>query len=373
MRFGHRNRLAPRGPVRPERAKGRPKACLPGSLVPCWVRGDSARKRRPLRAGTRGRRPFREGRAAWRGVRTGGGWTGFRGSGGASSRATLRSPSRSCVARVVHRRRGLARLARSRSRATSSASARFASRGSPARRPRSCSSSSPVAAGDHLLAVDPDAVAGGAAPPPLDRLGRGPAPAAAGARGPRRRAAGRRARRARRALPRRRARRGLQARDARRRARPAGGHRARARATGSSGAPRSSRSSRARSRSLDRWAERGLDRRAPISRDPPRPGLRDDASGPATRASRSGSGRETSPEKLARLERVLAAVDAEGQRAEVLHLDNRRRPDWVAVRVARAKAMPENGGPVARGGRAAARPMVGCGARAGGGGGPRGP
>ena len=39
-------------------------------------------------------------------------------------------------------------------------------------------------------------------------------------------------------------------------------------------------------------------------------------------------------EKLARLERVLAAVEAEGQRPEVLHLDNRRRPDWVAVRLA---------------------------------------
>ena len=39
-------------------------------------------------------------------------------------------------------------------------------------------------------------------------------------------------------------------------------------------------------------------------------------------------------DKLDRLERVLAAVAADGQRAEVLHLDNRRRPDWVAVRLA---------------------------------------
>ncbi len=30
------------------------------------------------------------------------------------------------------------------------------------------------------------------------------------------------------------------------------------------------------------------------------------------------------------------ALEAEGQKAEVLHLDNRRRPDWVAVRLAGA-------------------------------------
>jgi hypothetical protein len=39
------------------------------------------------------------------------------------------------------------------------------------------------------------------------------------------------------------------------------------------------------------------------------------------------------PDKLERLERVLSALAADGQRAEVLHLDNRRRPDWVAVRL----------------------------------------
>ena len=45
------------------------------------------------------------------------------------------------------------------------------------------------------------------------------------------------------------------------------------------------------------------------------------------------------PEKLARLEQVLAAVEAEGRTVEVLHLDNRRRPDWVAVRLARTESV----------------------------------
>jgi cell division protein FtsQ len=84
---------------------------------------------------------------------------------------------------------------------------------------------------------------------------------------------------------------------------------------------------------LDRWAERGLDRRAPVSE------IHIDAEyGTTLWAGRDGVevrlGHGALPEKLARLEQVLAALDAEGQRAEVLHLDNRRRPDWVAVRVA---------------------------------------
>ena len=84
---------------------------------------------------------------------------------------------------------------------------------------------------------------------------------------------------------------------------------------------------------LDRWAERGLDRRAPVSE------IHIDAeygttlwAGPEGLEVRLGHG--ALPEKLARLERVLAALEAEGQRAEVLHLENRRRPDWVAVRLA---------------------------------------
>jgi len=94
---------------------------------------------------------------------------------------------------------------------------------------------------------------------------------------------------------------------------------------------------------LDRWAERGLDRRAPISEihlDPDYGTIL--WTGDEGVEVRLGQG--DLPEKLARLERVLAAVDAEGQRAEVLHLDNRRRPDWVAVRVSRSRP-PEQAAP----------------------------
>jgi cell division protein FtsQ len=84
---------------------------------------------------------------------------------------------------------------------------------------------------------------------------------------------------------------------------------------------------------LDRWAERGLDRRTPISE------IHISAQyGTTLWAGADGLevrlGNGSIPEKLARLERVLAAVAAEGRRAEVLHLENRRRPDWVAVRFA---------------------------------------
>jgi len=94
---------------------------------------------------------------------------------------------------------------------------------------------------------------------------------------------------------------------------------------------------------LFRWSERGLDRRAPISEihiDP-------DA-GTTVWAGEDGVeirlGHGDLPEKLARLERVLAAVAAEGRRAEVLHLDNRRRPDWVAVRLAGSGGGPGTSG-----------------------------
>jgi cell division protein FtsQ len=40
--------------------------------------------------------------------------------------------------------------------------------------------------------------------------------------------------------------------------------------------------------------------------------------------------------KLARLEKVLSALRAEGKKAEVLHLDNRLHPSWVTVRLAAA-------------------------------------
>ena len=94
---------------------------------------------------------------------------------------------------------------------------------------------------------------------------------------------------------------------------------------------------------LERWAERGLDRRAPISE------IHVSAeygttlwTGPEGVEIRLGQG--SLPEKLSRLERVLAAVEAEGRRPEVLHLENRRRPDWVAVRLAGEVAGVGGGG-----------------------------
>ncbi len=83
---------------------------------------------------------------------------------------------------------------------------------------------------------------------------------------------------------------------------------------------------------LARWAERGLDRTAPVSEIHIDPDF-----GTTLWAGEDGLevrlGHGDLPEKLDRLERVLSALAADGQRAEVLHLDNRRRPDWVAVRL----------------------------------------
>jgi cell division protein FtsQ len=107
---------------------------------------------------------------------------------------------------------------------------------------------------------------------------------------------------------------------------------------------------------LARWSERGLDRSEPVSEihvDPD--------SGTTLWAGDDGLevrlGHGDLPEKLERLERVLSAVAADRERAEVLHLDNRRRPDWVTVRLAGRKGEAErrssasNGGP----GRGASR------------------
>jgi cell division protein FtsQ len=97
---------------------------------------------------------------------------------------------------------------------------------------------------------------------------------------------------------------------------------------------------------LDRWAERGLDRRAPIAE------IHVSAEYGTTLFAGDGMeirlGQGSIPEKLSRLERVLAAVEAEGRRAEVLHLENRRRPDWVAVRLAGDVAGVGGGGGIQR-------------------------
>jgi cell division protein FtsQ len=114
---------------------------------------------------------------------------------------------------------------------------------------------------------------------------------------------------------------------------------------------------------LARWSERGLDRRAAVSELNVHPDY-----GTTLWAGDDGVevrlGQGDLPEKLQRLERVLSAIDAEGQRAEVLHLDNRRRPDWVAVRVAggaRRTSSQRRGGMargIRRGARALRRPRA---------------
>lgn len=82
-----------------------------------------------------------------------------------------------------------------------------------------------------------------------------------------------------------------------------------------------------------RWAERGLDRRAVLSEIHVDPdwGVSIFAGDDGMEV-RLGTGEF--PAKLERLERVLAALAAKGEKPEAIHLDNRRRPDWVAVRMA---------------------------------------
>jgi len=83
---------------------------------------------------------------------------------------------------------------------------------------------------------------------------------------------------------------------------------------------------------LDRWRDAGLDRRAAVSEIHLDPDL-----GVRVTAGDDGMeirlGQGDLPAKLERLGRVLSALEADGRRAEVLHLDNRRNPDWVAVRL----------------------------------------
>ncbi len=97
-----------------------------------------------------------------------------------------------------------------------------------------------------------------------------------------------------------------------------------------------------------RWSERGLDARAKVSE------IHVDPDYGTTLWSDDGLevrlGQGDIEEKLTRLDRVLTALAAEGQRAEVLHLDNRRRPDWVAVRVAGRRGEPDGRSYAAAGG-----------------------
>ena len=96
---------------------------------------------------------------------------------------------------------------------------------------------------------------------------------------------------------------------------------------------------------LDRWREAGLDRRAPVSEVHVGADL-----GVTVYAGDDGMeirlGQGDLPGKLERLGRVLSALEADGRRAEVLHLDNRRHPDWVAVRPSgRSGAVVDSRGP----------------------------
>jgi len=89
---------------------------------------------------------------------------------------------------------------------------------------------------------------------------------------------------------------------------------------------------RAALRIAEDWAAAGLDRPLPLSE------VHLDGTGGVTAyageeglAVRLGEGAEV-PRKLERLKAVLAALRAEGRRAEVIHLDNRAHPSWVTVR-----------------------------------------
>jgi cell division protein FtsQ len=83
---------------------------------------------------------------------------------------------------------------------------------------------------------------------------------------------------------------------------------------------------------LGRWREAGLDRRAAVSEVHLDPVL-----GTTVYAGDDGMeirlGQGDLPRKLDRLDLLLARLESDGVQGEVIHLDNRRHPDWVAVRV----------------------------------------
>jgi cell division protein FtsQ len=81
---------------------------------------------------------------------------------------------------------------------------------------------------------------------------------------------------------------------------------------------------------VSRWSARGLEARAPIAEIHVDPEYGTTVW--ATDGTEIRLGQRQMEEKLSRLERLLPALGAEGRHAEVIHLDNRRHPEWVAVR-----------------------------------------
>jgi cell division protein FtsQ len=80
------------------------------------------------------------------------------------------------------------------------------------------------------------------------------------------------------------------------------------------------------------WAQSRLDGSAPISEihvDPDYGTTVTTAGGAEVRL-----GQRDLEAKLSRLSRLLPALEAEGRKPEVIHLDNRRHPEWVAIRFA---------------------------------------
>jgi cell division protein FtsQ len=95
---------------------------------------------------------------------------------------------------------------------------------------------------------------------------------------------------------------------------------------------------------LGRWREAGLDRRAAVSEVHLDPVL-----GTTIYAGDEGFeirlGQGDLPRKLERLEVLLARLETDGVQGEVIHLDNRRHPDWVAVRVKGRTGVVDGRGP----------------------------